>query len=807
MSKSQATASTIEIGDSFRDAVCDLLRTQFPDAKPEQYLGGTKVDILFSTLSFGKRERFAVECKNYDVALTKADFEKIYAKYQPLIEGRQIERVLIVSQHTIGAPASDYVGTWRAASHLTIRELEEFLLGIRRYIEALADLQPTEDAQYVEARFAGVEGLNALDSVDEWIRNGTGNGLAILGSYGQGKTSLARHLAGHYARAYLQDSTQRIPILKKLGEVVHETRLEALLGAEFTADSPSPGYQFKTFDHLNRNGRLLILLDGFDEMKHAMTASDFLSNFREFNRLLQGKSKVILLGRPNALPTDSQDLVFRGMKRVAGQVVASAEFTPWREQSLAFFTPEESEALLRSSLDRSVARYQSAGRFTYRDSFVEDRTVEVLRLVPADLLSRPVHVQLIAELAADPGFDFAGFNRYRLYDHFIRSMVERDTTQKRARKAIQLDDRLRFQRDLAWWAWARVGKSQGSFTRDEIPNSLLDTLPDGGAADMEGKRNEYIVSTLTEDKDGGVLYFAHRSFQEFLVAERLRLAKPDPNAHLAYAAHLTPDIADFLRQAPDVNFVVDWCDTLSSCQGPLPGSYLRFFAEFPILADTLAIAAKADPAQCDLWTVAIVTLSSRAGLEGALSGIDLERVLLTVIREGSRLAAAMATLALVARQQAISSAPLLIKLTAGLIERCLRHSRQESDPSALSIEVKLHDFAAAWLGQAVKRVFPSSGLKAVQLEFDLGQLVSLCLAELGSAMPEAGELFGDLPQIDVPVSVESKKVFDTVDQKVRQPYGWLINTKRQTFPVVAYESNRRAFTAAAAAPRLRRPDH
>lgn len=804
MKKLQAKATTIEIGDSFRDAVCDLLRTQFPDVKPELYLGGTKVDALFSMLSFGKRERVAVECKNYDVALTKADFENIYSKYNPLIDGRQVDRVLIISQRSVGAPASDYVRNWRPASHLTIRELEEFLLGIRGYIEALADLQPTEDAKYVEARFAGVEDQSASESVDEWIRNGKDNGLAILGSYGQGKTSLARHLAGHYARAYLHDSTQRIPILKKLGEVVHETRLEALLGAEFTADSPSPGYQYKTFDHLNRNGRLLIILDGFDEMKHAMTASDFLSNFREFNRLLQGKSKVILLGRPNALPSDSQDLVFRGVKRVAGQVVASAEFTPWRELSLAFFTPEESEALLRSSLDQSVARYQSAGRFSYHEAFVEGRTAEVLRLVPADLLSRPVHVQLIAELAADPGFDFAGFNRYRLYDHFIRSMVERDTTQKRARKAISLDDRLRFQRDLAWWAWGRVGKSQGSFTRDEIPNSLLTTLPDGDAADMEGKRNEYIVSTLTEDKEGGVLYFAHRSFQEFLVAERLRLVKPDPNAHVAYAAHLTPDIADFLKQAPDVDFVVDWCDTLSSCTGPLPSSYLRFFADFPQLSGVLTSAAISDPARCDMWTVAIAALSSRAGHDGALSGTDLERVLLAVVREGSRLSAAMATIALVARQQAIASVPLLIKLTASLVERCLRQARLESDPSALSIDAKLHDFAAAWLGQAVKRLFPTSGLKAVQLEFDLGHLVTFSVAELVSSMPEISELFGELPKVNFPVSVEAKKVFDTVDAEIAKPYGWLINTRRYNFPVVAYESNRRAVAAAAAAPRQRR---
>jgi len=109
-------------------------------------------------------------------------------------------------------------------------------------------------------------------------------------------------------------------------------------------------YQFKTFEHLNQAGRLLVILDGFDEMKHAMTASDFLTNFREFNRLLKGNSKVLLLGRPNALPSDAQQLVFRGLKSVAGQLVASSEYMPWVEWTLDFFRPDESRKLLKGTL-------------------------------------------------------------------------------------------------------------------------------------------------------------------------------------------------------------------------------------------------------------------------------------------------------------------------------------------------------------------------------------------------------------------------------------------------------------------------
>ena len=176
----QETTSTIQVGDSFRDAVCQLLRTQYPDAKPEQYVGGTKVDILFTNYSFGKRKIIAVECKNYDSALTKSYFEReIFPKYYPLLEKDLISDLIVVSRKPIGSAASDYVKALRSTSHQTLEELEESLLGIRQYVEGLSSLRPTDDAEYVEGRFAGQEGA-ALDNIEKWVSSTTANGLAIL---------------------------------------------------------------------------------------------------------------------------------------------------------------------------------------------------------------------------------------------------------------------------------------------------------------------------------------------------------------------------------------------------------------------------------------------------------------------------------------------------------------------------------------------------------------------------------------------------------------------------------------------------
>jgi NACHT domain len=787
----EKTQSSTEIGDTFRDLVCELLRTRYFDAQPEQFIAGTKVDIVFTQPHWGQQLRVAVECKNYDKPLTKANFESIFAKYQPMLDSRSVDQVLVVSNKPIGAAASAYLDGWRYANHQTFRELEESLLALRPYIEGLAKLVPTVDVQYIEARFdePRLAEASALDEIQSWVLAPASNSLAILGSYGQGKTSLARRIAAHFASSYLADPTKRIPILKSLGDVVHETRLEGLFGAQFTADNPAPGFQFKTFEHLNRSGRLLVILDGFDEMKHAMTASDFLSNFREFNRLLGDHSKVILLGRPNALPTDTQHLVFRGIKNVAGQSVASTEFAQWQERTLAFFSEKESRQLLQSSLEASANRYEAANRFSYPPFFVEDRTNEVLDCVPRDLLARPVHVLLISELAADPGFDFEGFNRYSLYDHFIRSMVSRDTTEKPARKAVALNDRLQFQRDLAWWAWRRPGKSQGSFLRDEIPESLLAQLPDGKSADFEGKRNEYIVSTLTEEKEAGVLFFAHRSFQEFLVAERLRLAKPDPNSHIDYSAHLTPDIIEFLTQASELHYIASWYDTLRACPGPLNGAYLRFFASFASVAEAMASSAAPNAASVDMWTTTIVTLASRAKTPGALSKAELDEFLLRAIRNGKDDTAAVAVLAL--WQSHSRAQPQLTALAAALIERVLRKSREQSDSSALSVEAKHFDFSSSWVSKGIEKIFAQPGkTDGVRLNLDNGMLIGMATGEINAKLPEGLMVFSDGVEVTKSGQVDAEKVFALIDKDLRKTHEKFLRSRKLSYNVVSFEQVR-----------------
>ncbi|MBC7610054.1 MAG: NACHT domain-containing protein [Polaromonas sp.] len=718
--------STTEQGDTFRDLVADLLRTRYPDTATEQRIAGTKVDITFSNYSLGRTSKVAVECKDYAKPLTKTYIaEKIRSVYDVMLTSGEIDQVLIVSRVPISADAEALVKAWRGASHQTYHQLAESLLGLRHYVSTLAEIK-TGDSEYVEARF-DTNKKTAFEVIQAWLNEARAPGIAILGGYGQGKTSFAKRLVAEQAKYYLDNPRNRLPILLRLGEVIHETQLEGLFGKEFTARHQAPGYLFSTLEKLNALGRLLIVLDGFDEMKHAMTSSDFRANFKEFNRLLVPNAKVVLLGRPSALPSEARNLVFSGKMKVGDASVTSTAFQPWREEQLAFFNQSETETLLNAQLRQLIARYTESGQHTYPIDFFDSRKKDIHRKVPSDLLRRPVHITLVAELAVDPSFDFEGFNEFKLYQHFIRSMVNRDASEKASRRQIPIEPRLLFQRNLAWWAWTRPGSTQGHFLREDVPASLLENLADGGSSDYEGKKSEYIVSTLTEEKESGVLFFAHRSFQEFLVAERALETKASPNSHIEFAKYFNAEILNFINQSPDQSHLEDWYETLKSSDGPLSLAYLAFFASSAQVRD---------------WMLEEITDEQTGNMPSALiaiifAAIDWEQAddtkltdsrlltewLFEVVVSGGDLASVWAVVALLAKHaMAPMLNPLLLeKLIAKMLQRCISLARPtRNDQADLTIATQDEGFITQWIQSTPRR---SSMADARIIWFDPNQLL------------------------------------------------------------------------------------
>ncbi len=773
--------SNVEKGNRFRDEVASLLRTVHPNAITEHVLGGTAIDIVFHEDIYGRRMTFAVECKDMKGAITKSFVEQqIWIKYQSLIDNGSVDQVMVVSKHALNREAEEWFRANKRFVHYTVQQLDQYLLGLRDYVQGLARDEVGGSSHYIEARFERSD-CSAIEVVRQWIDAGVGNGIAIVAGYGRGKTSFARRLIQDQAKRYLENRAERLPILIRLGQVVHETELEGLFGKEFVAHSPGRGFTFATFMHLNAEGRLLIVLDGFDEMKHAMTVHDFKANFRQFNRLLTGNSKVVLLGRPNAFTSESHELVLRGRNVVAGVAIQSSEFKEWKEFELAKFTSEESKILLESCL--SVAL--NAHRYNAQESietFATRRANEIFDSVAdKDLLARPVHIPLVAELGANPDFSFAKFNQYALYDHFVDRMIERDVENKLARRDISVDDRKRFQRKLAWWAWTREGQSQTLFDREEIPNALLDGLSEGKSNDSGGLLNEYIVSTLTEQKTGGVLYFAHRSYQEFLVAQHIGQTPITPGLHAQYSTLMNHEVFRFMSKAPDQGIWQQWYETLDAAKGPIHADYFTYF-----MGDHPSVTA-ADPIK------SIDVRSDNAAAAMIMYGLhhldekdrpsNFDDWLLTSIAVGSKRCATLALLMACEHALVNELSNIRPRLIGSMLSRCLSAAASNrTDGQVLVVRADGEDGVIEATRAGLRReARPGPGLS---IRIDLAAKAALAWLTDDERYLLRDTWMGRAVHQDIGSEVPKETAYGFIIKSLRENHYTFLHAREETFQIV-----------------------
>lgn len=579
-------------GDALRDEAGNLLSARWGVPLRETLIEGKTADLLFRKSEFGKVSTLIVEAKDRTSVLTRDQLSKIWADYSGAVSKNAPCDLLVVTRNGLAPGAQALVDSQPALLHQTIWQLENDVVGLTAYIRSLTKLFDQGDLRgyYVPGRvrralYSGqTRGLALQDkplfqTVQDWIASEDPRPMAILGGYGAGKSSFAKQLIADQAAKALADPLARRPILIGLGGLSRYSSLPGLLGGMFTHEFPIDGFNTQTFLELSDRGRLLMVLDGFDEMKHAMSWSDFRAQIANLNRLTEGKAKVLLLGRPSAfISADEHFHVLRGMRRMGESFFRLPDWPEFIEYDLEAFSAEERKRFVQGYLTVLEGR----SRAPRGEAWISGRADEVNRLADHDpeIFAKPVHAKILTDLAADPEVDLAqfadGVSRWKLYEVFFRSLAEREG-EKDARRPISEHQRLEFLRELAFWLWSTKGGAT-AFSAHDIPDALLGVLPPGDVVDLDALKREYLIGAFLEKKADDVFYFGHRSFAEFLVAQRMLQKPPGPAEHGLYSNLLRDGVAVFLDEAPNHSPVVRWTETLAAAQGTLHLPYLRFIA-------------------------------------------------------------------------------------------------------------------------------------------------------------------------------------------------------------------------------------
>jgi energy-coupling factor transporter ATP-binding protein EcfA2 len=352
----------------------------------------------------------------------------------------------------------------------------------------------------------------------KWLDEPHERPLVVLGGYGSGKTTFASHLTGLLATRAMSDPTQRIPVRIRLGDLTEQNNLEGLFGAHFTAAHNARGYSWQLFQELNRLGRFLIVFDGFDEMKHGMTLPVFQRQFNLLLSLAVGDAKVLILGRDTAFKDDTEfKAVIKGKRRtVNGNEVSYASRPECDHVKLEPFTIEEAHRFIRGYFSL-LARTEVADA---QPEWVEGRLLELLSPHFAELVVRPVHSQMLCRIATKPNWGLSEVDLFSLYDRFIEYLLMREVDKPGRFAGFDVGVRRAANASLSWWLFSEEGASTTSVSA--APLSLFKAAV--GNVDHEFD-NEALVRELAQgclvEKGSDIVYFGHRSIQEFLASEHL----------------------------------------------------------------------------------------------------------------------------------------------------------------------------------------------------------------------------------------------------------------------------------------------
>ena len=294
-----------------------------------------------------------------------------------------------------------------------VRSLTEFqgLLDLSEYVAAQTR-RLSADGQYppslyVPQRFRELDRFQAPgegaapagtvreDAVGEMLRllaADHGRFVLLLGDFGRGKTFALRELA----RRIPEELPHVVPILIELRALDKAHSVDGLVAAHL-ANHGEELIDLKAFHYMLRQGRIVLLFDGFDELVTRMTYDQAADHLDTLLQAAQDKAKIVVASRTQHFKSQAQVLTALG-ERVGvlphRRVLGLEEFAPPQVRSyLVNRYGDEDAAEARLSLLAGIEELLALTANPRMLSFIADLPEDRLRAVararrtlsPADL--------------------------------------------------------------------------------------------------------------------------------------------------------------------------------------------------------------------------------------------------------------------------------------------------------------------------------------------------------------------------------------------------------------------------------------
>nr|WP_158605580.1 pentapeptide repeat-containing protein [Amycolatopsis panacis] len=390
-------------------------------------------------------------------------------------------------------------------------------------------------ADYVDKRWAPLSGRSAekslaAEQIFKWLESSGPRFVLVLGDFGTGKTFLLRALTHNLAR-----HNSLIPVLVTMRDLEKGRSLDELLAQHMARYRPDEPFHASSFRYLLREGRVVLLLDGFDELAQRPTYERVKQHFEMLRQAAEGSAKIVMTSRHQHFATDSDVLneVGRSARSLPGARVI--RLTPLDdnqrrkliEQSMA---EQEADYFIRelSAIPNLLELTTNPRMLT----FVMARRNALPRLAEATPADRPM-------------------NAGRLYETLLDDWLEHETSRQTAPGAadpLSVGHRAEALRDLAMRLWHTNRSSVPLEELGEVAESISELATwqvQAGEATHAVGSGTVLIRTEKDE-----FSFIHQSVLEYYVADALRMAlhgttRNEPDELLSNYT-LSPLMAQFL---------------------------------------------------------------------------------------------------------------------------------------------------------------------------------------------------------------------------------------------------------------------
>ncbi|NTW53251.1 MAG: NACHT domain-containing protein [Chlorobaculum sp.] len=537
--------STVEQGKSFEERVAYLLRLLGYTVEREQLIDSNRIDLIArKRADFGREEVYFVECKDHQAVIPKETVQ-IFRTWLDGSTARQMQaRGMVVAAKDFSAAARSFARE-QGMQALTYDELERGLFDFSPY---LARIRQRYEASPIAATY--VDQLLKLEKKPDdnatpmlphaldWI-SGTGSRLwLVLGDYGTGKSTLVERLAYELARRCETDPESPVPIAVNLRNFPNAISLESLIREHLEAELRAV-LNPEIVLHLLEAGRVVLLLDSFDEMGVAQAGRSVEEQFRQLARPTASAGRT---ARGNRMLITSRSHFFRDTRSARRAVEGGDELfesdSPLGKAARAFDATIDTLPVFTKA---QITDYLHKRLGTIEGDKAEQFIEETYGL--SDIASTPQLLDMIVASLPDLVKQGDKVTTAHLYLTYTNRWLN---TVRLSQGEVNPDHMRELLERMACELWSRPKNEihyadLAALLRKE---QMLSRTIDSERVDLEMRTAAFLIRSAD-----GYYRFSHKSFLEFFFARALfRALKDDRFADVLGYGRVNQEATDFFLE-------------------------------------------------------------------------------------------------------------------------------------------------------------------------------------------------------------------------------------------------------------------